>query len=271
MGKEIIACLDGSTRAEAILPLAQGVAAPMGAGLSILRVAADANELPAAEIYMREQARLYGARLRLIIAPDPADAIIEELRQSAGAMVAMTTHGRTAWMEAIVGSVALKVVRGARRPVLLYRPATSAIPRTIETIIVALDGGEFAEQIIPFAVDFAGSVKARLVLVQVVPVLLKDPMSPLPQTDILESSYLHSIAAEIKRKHGAEASWDTLHGEPAQAISRFVKGMPNTMLALASRARAGLERTLVGSVAATCLRNANVPLLLYWPGGETSA
>jgi nucleotide-binding universal stress UspA family protein len=266
MTKEIIVCLDGSSRAEAILPLAQAIAASMGAPLSLLRIVAQADELPAEEVYMREQARLYGAELRLIVAPDAAAAIVEELRQSPGAMAAMTTHGRTAWMEAIVGSVALKVVRETEGPVLLYRPAgaTSDTPRRIETIVVALDGSEFSESIIPFVVDFAQSIGAKLLLVQAVP-SLENAVLVVPQSDILESSYLSSTAAEIKRRYGIEPNWDTLHGEPGQAICGFVHGMPNTLLALTSHGGGPLERSLLGSVAATCLRHANVPLLLYWP------
>ncbi|MGH7928272.1 MAG: universal stress protein, partial [Candidatus Binatia bacterium] len=184
MEKEIIACLDGSSRAEAILPLAQGIVASMDATLSLLRIVADADDLPAEEIYMREQARLYGAEIRLIVAPNPATGIVEELRQSPGAMVAMTTHGRTAWMEAIVGGVALKVVRDANRPVLLYRPVatTSDTPRRIETSIVALDGSEFSERILPFVVDFAKSIEAKLMLVHAVRNVLENPISGAPQT-----------------------------------------------------------------------------------------
>jgi nucleotide-binding universal stress UspA family protein len=83
--------------------------------------------------------------------------------------------------------------------------------------------------------------------------------------DISESSYLQSRVAQIKKKYGIEPSWDTLHGEPGQAICRYVYGVSNTMLALTSHARSGLKRAFLGSVAAHCLSHAGVPLLLYWP------
>jgi nucleotide-binding universal stress UspA family protein len=56
-----------------------------------------------------------------------------------------------------------------------------------------------------------------------------------------------------------------LHGEAGDAICRYVNGMQNTMLAMTSHARGGLERALLGSVAATCIRKAGVPMLIYWP------
>jgi nucleotide-binding universal stress UspA family protein len=267
MQEEIIACLDGSSRAEAILPVARGIATAMGASLSLLRIVGNADELRAEEAYLSEQARLFGARIKFVIAPDAARAILEELRQSPRAIAAITTHGRTAWMEAVIGSVALQVVRGAARPVLLYRPGATHFDarRGIDTLVTALDGSQFSEWVIPFAVEFAQSIGAKLTLVQAVPMISESPAVRPPQSDISESSYLHSMAARIKKRYGIEPNWDTLHGEPGQAICRFVNGMANTMLALTSHARGGLERALFGSVAATCLRHANVPLLLYWP------
>jgi nucleotide-binding universal stress UspA family protein len=267
MHNEIIACLDGSTRSESILPLARALAKPMHATLTLLRVAADADELRAEQANLREIEHLLGARVQTLIAADPAAAILEELRKNPGALAALTSHGRSALMEAALGSVALRVVRGAGRPVLVYRPPlTSAeVPRRIETIVIPLDGSSFSEKIIPFTIDFARCIGAKVTLIQALAPRSYNAAASLPVADISESSYLQSRAADIKKKYGAQASWDTVHGEPADAICRFVKGMPNTMLALTSHARTGLERAFLGSVGAACVRHAGVPLLLYWP------
>jgi nucleotide-binding universal stress UspA family protein len=267
MHDEIIACLDGSARAEAILPLARAIAKSTRAGLTLLRVTADTDELKAEQETLREHERLFGARVKSVIAPDPAAAILEELRKNPAALPALTSHGRTALMEAALGSVALKVVRGAGRPVLVYRPQLpgAEVPRRIEIIVVPLDGSAFSEKIIPYAVDFAGCVGAKIILVQALEFGLKDVAGSLPRSDISESAYLQSRTADIKRKYRLETNWDVLHGEPAEAICRFVEGMPNTMLALTSHARTGLERAFLGSVAAACVRHSGVPVLLYWP------
>jgi nucleotide-binding universal stress UspA family protein len=76
----------------------------------------------------------------------------------------MTMHGRSAWGEALLGSVALKVIRGAKRPVLLQRPLldNAEAPAKIATIVAALDGSKFSEKIIPWAVDIAKALEARL-------------------------------------------------------------------------------------------------------------
>ena len=57
---QVIACLDGSSLAEKILPLARGVTIAAGGRLTLLRVVEDAAELAAEEKYQRDCARQYG-------------------------------------------------------------------------------------------------------------------------------------------------------------------------------------------------------------------
>lgn len=268
MFEEIIACLDGSSLAEKILPLARGITAPKEGRLALLRIVQDIDELAAEENYLRDCARQYSAELRFRVSPDPAAAIVAELARVPHAIAALTTHGRTAWMEAILGSVALRVIREAKRPVIVFRSLDDEreAPKRIDTIALALDGSPFSEKMIPHAVKAAQFLSARLLLLQTLP---PQPQSAvLPQTepsDILESSYLHRKAAEIKTAHGIETQWEVLHGEPADAITRYLSGATETLLAMTTHARRGLEKLTLGSVAGDCLLRAGVPLLLYWP------
>jgi nucleotide-binding universal stress UspA family protein len=268
MFDKIFVCLDGSPLAEKILPLAQEIASGIGARIILLRVVEDSKELLAEESYMHQQARLFRVPFRFLIAPDPATAIIEELERNPRATAALTTHGRTAWGEALLGSVALKVIRGARRPVLLYRPEvrSSATPAKLTTLVVTLDGSQFSEKILPAAIEMAKSINSRILLVQALPTeATRAVRTHVPLGDVLESSYLQAKATEIKKKHEIEPSWDVLHGEAGDAICRYVSGMENALLAMTSHARGGVERALLGSVAAACIRKAGVPMLIYWP------
>jgi nucleotide-binding universal stress UspA family protein len=269
MFDEVIVCLDGSSSAETILPLARAITKPSSSGkLTLLRVVSDEAELIAEESYLRDCARQYAARLSFAVSADPAGAIVAELKKNPHATAAITTHGRTAWAEAILGSVAFRVIRESQRPVLVYRPIekTGHAPKQIDTIVIALDGNALSEMIVPYAVQAARSLAAGIILVQVLPV--RSPVALLPnheKTDVSESSYVHRKAAEIKKQYGLDAQWETLHGDPAEAICRYVSATPNILLAMTTHARPGIERAILGSVAATCVRHAAVPLLLYWP------
>jgi nucleotide-binding universal stress UspA family protein len=265
---EVFACLDGSALAETILPLAQGLAAAAGARLTLLRVVADQDEITAEGSELLDCARRCRAQPKFLIAPDPAHAIANELESRPGALATMTTHGRTAWMEALMGSVALNIIQRSGRPVIVYRSqgTDQKSPGSIRTIAVALDGGVFSERIIPPAVELAKAIGATLMLLQVLPAGFSNSNVPnVPAGDIIESSYLRAKAAEIEKAYGIESNWDVLHGEPGDAISRYVAGLSSTLLAMTSHARSGLQKAILGSVAAKCIRKSGAPVLIYWP------
>lgn len=269
--REVMACLDGSLYAEKILPYAHAIAAPAGAKLTLLRVVENEAELQAAENYLRERAGRWGAEVAVKIAKvGAADSIVGVLKQNPNAIPAITTHGRSALLEMLAGSVALSVIRSAGRPVLLYRPTGAAPERDkeikISSVVAALDGSEFSERILPFAAEMADALGARFDLVQVLPAQGGKPLIPAELSrDCLESSYLHRLAEAARRKYGLEVNWEVLHGDAGEAICRYIQGRQNTMLAMTSRARAGLEEAVFGSVTSECVRRAGVPILVYWP------
>lgn len=266
MFDEILACLDGSPLAEKILPWAREIAAAERSRLTLLRVVVDADELAAQEDYMREQGRLFGAQIKFSLSRDPADAVMTELKSNPRAIAAMTTHGRSEWAEAILGSVALKLIRDAGRPVILYRPIPRDRPEKITSLVIALDGSEFSEKIIPTAVDMAKSINGKLVLVQVISRdILNSAVPGPPAEETLVASYLEEKAREIERHYGIEPHWNVLYGKPGDALSRYVNAMPDAMLAMTTHTRGGLKRAMLGDVAGECIRSATVPILIYWP------
>jgi nucleotide-binding universal stress UspA family protein len=268
----IVACLDGSAHAEAILPYARGIAKALAVPLTLLGVAESSGAFDDVERYLDRLARSIGALKKAAAATNAADAILSELRKNPRSLPALTTHGRTAVMEALFGSVALAVIRGINRPVLVYRPQlrpASDQPARIQTVIAALDGSEFSAKILPFAAKLAKLLDARFVLVQALKSLPRHlPPAGLVGKDLLESSFLKATAREVKRKFGAESDWEVLHGSAAEAISNYAGQQSDCILAMTSRGRAGLEMTLLGSVSRECLRHAGVPVLLYWPDGS---
>ncbi len=268
MFQEVLACLDGSALAEKILPLARALSASKGGKLVLLRVVADSAELSAEEESLRASARRYGAELRWVVSADPAAAIGAELERGPQRIAALTTHGHSAWVEAILGGVALRVIREAKRPVVIFRPLDEdrEAPEKIDLIAVALDGSRFAEKILPHAVTAAQCLSARLQLLQVSPVVaVPADLAKQKRLDVHEASYLHRKAGKIEAANRIEVQWEVLHGNPAEAICGYLKGMPDTLLAMTTHARSAIERTVLGSVAGSCLRHASVPLLLHWP------
>jgi nucleotide-binding universal stress UspA family protein len=270
--RRILVPLDGSAFSEEILPFATGIASATGAALTLLRVADEEREIPEARAYVKALVRDLGAEGKVSLTrTDVTTAILEEAGREPRALVAMTSHGRTGLLDALLGSVALSVVRKSGRPVLVYRPPGNSNGRLgrdvkIDRVVLPLDGSAFSESIIPEAVEMATALNARLVLVHVVSEDVKVPPD-IPAGDVLESSYIHSRAEAIEDTYGVRLDWDVLHGDPADSICRYLEGERDTILAMSSHSSNGFKRMLFGSVTSECLRRSGSPMLVLQPKG----
>ncbi len=275
MYERITVPVDGSPFAESVVAYALGLARAMNAKLAFLRIAED-RATAAAEEYLRGLADRFGAEQTLMLADgEPASIILQQIQKRPNDLLAMSTHGRGGVLESLLGSVALRVVREALRPVVLYRPHGGAKGDglgeavKISTVIAPVDGFDFSERILPFAAGMAKAIGAWLTLLQAVPPA--GLPASVPASDVLESSYVKRTASRIKHEHGIDANWEVLHGPAGKAISDYAKDQTGVLLAMSSHARAGLKQTILGSVTAECLRRSGAPVLVYGPGQPSAA
>jgi nucleotide-binding universal stress UspA family protein len=149
----ILVPVDGSPRAEAILPHAIAMAKRFGSTVELARsyspspglvTASAASSLPGtgpvldtgsyvvagreeAEVYLQElEARVRAQGVEVEhrrLDGTPGEAIAEESRRADVDLIAMTTHGRGGLGRLVLGSVADYVVHHAACPVLLVRAA----------------------------------------------------------------------------------------------------------------------------------------------------
>jgi nucleotide-binding universal stress UspA family protein len=141
MFKKILVPLDGSNLSESILPNVSGLAKPLGAEVILLRVVVfvdqdtgyiPAEYAPSAEVldemkrYLEQQAadlRRVGLTVTTYaVGGHPADTIVDYAKEIHADLIAMATHGRTGAARWLMGSVADKVVHGAKVPVMLFPP-----------------------------------------------------------------------------------------------------------------------------------------------------
>lgn len=269
MYKRLLVAIDGSAIAESILPYALGICRATQSQLTLVRVVDDEGQRAQASGYVDALAAKLEAEARCVSAEgDVASALLKEAARVPGTLVTMTTHGRSGVLGAVLGSVAMKVLRAGRDPILLYRPhersaAGPSDPIKIARVVVPMDSTPSAESIGEQAAEFARWLGARLVVVSVL-----DPealaAAGAPAGDLLESSYVRSRAADLGKQHGVEFSWEVLHGnKPEQAIAAYIGNDRNTMLAMVTRAHsAPVSAALLGSVTTDCLRKAGVPILI---------
>lgn len=145
--RQILVALDGSRRAEAVLPAASALAKLWRARLTLIQVVHPVvmmTDLPAAYPagFTDELTRLARAEAQdyldgmverltsegveasstAVLGGSAVEAIQDAARAPGVGMVALATHGRSGVRRMVLGSVADKLVRGGELPVLITRP-----------------------------------------------------------------------------------------------------------------------------------------------------
>jgi nucleotide-binding universal stress UspA family protein len=144
MYRKILVPLDGSQVAEAVLPHVESLARANESEVILLRVAVNpayqfsmtdpsivgvlvTDMEVEAEKYLKgvtEQLTAHGLKVSSEIAEGgTADCILKIAEEKGVDLIAMSTHGRSGIARWLIGSVADRVVRTAKVPVLLVRPA----------------------------------------------------------------------------------------------------------------------------------------------------
>jgi nucleotide-binding universal stress UspA family protein len=224
-----------------------------------------------------------GANIHCAVVEGPVVNALEAYVQEAGiTMIVMTTHGRGGLSRAWLGSVADGLVRGVNVPLLLLRPRgeNDETPSFgLEHILIPMDGSEFSEQVLEYAIALGRLGDARYTLVQVVqPPIVMPPAEiagvvPPPLRDLRElraqaDQYLEELA-EGMRKEGLTV--DTVVVTQQQAALGILDESLECdadLIAMATHGRGGWQRVALGSVADKVLRGSSVPMLLLRPGAS---
>ena len=144
--RRLLVPLDGSAVAEAAVPMAEELARSLGAPILLLRAvevtdfAFGAERFGSPYVYyqgifdtLRDEAERYLDRLAVglrgkgltvetrVCIGMPVDAITARAGEHAGTVIVMSTHGRSGWRAAVLGSVARRVVALASTPVLVVQ------------------------------------------------------------------------------------------------------------------------------------------------------
>jgi nucleotide-binding universal stress UspA family protein len=263
--KQILVAADGSPESEsvfsAIMPLVRAEAPQV----SVLYVVEDPDEsfMPPARLAKAcgaLRSNDVNAHLELCQGP-PAEKILRVAKEKKVDLIAMSTHGRGGVLRLIAGSVAEEVLRKTEVPILITRPGVAV--HDWKRIVVALDGSERSESILPEAARLARRLNATIEVLRVAmptiaggageaPIVLP-PEDPMP--------YLQPIAASLM-KEGIPARAVALEGRASHEILAYLRKNEGALLCMTTHGRSGLARILLGSVAEEVVRETPCPVLL---------
>ncbi len=290
--RAILIPLDGSAFAESALPLAIGLAEQGRATLHVVHVAASAFEVTAMREYLDAVRDRFAHRVQAgirtaLLTGTTEDAIADHVRAQAVDLVVLATHGRGGVSRAWLGSVAEALLATLPVPVLLHRPAAAptdaamapALPRSL---FVPIDRSEVAPVILSAVATLAGIVDAEVVLAMVIAPMdvraevvsrvrfTSDELSAAAH-DEAARAYLES-AAEPLRAAGLRvrvAVFRDTHA--ATGILQGAEALGCDLIAMATHARRGWSRVVLGSITDKVVRGTSKTMLLTRPGDPALA
>ena len=292
MIRRVLVTLDGSTFAEAALPPAVALARRSGAELRLL-VAHDPTWAFAdheAQAGARARALAYLALKQepigatdLQVTPVLRDGqvvrtVLEEAKEWNADLIVMATHGRGPVSRFWLGSVADQCVRHSHRPVLLLRPPEDGSLGkeggwSVRRVVIPVDGSQLAETALDAGLDIADYFGAPIDLLRVVG-RVELPATPfLPEAVAMSSEmfeaervaaeeYVEQLSEKL-RSSGTESSKRVVIAD--RVAHAILEHAGSDLIVIATHARLGVNRAVLGSVADQVVRGATGPVLVVPP------
>jgi nucleotide-binding universal stress UspA family protein len=146
----------------------------------------------------------------------------------------------------------------------------------LQNILVPCDGSAFSEQAIEPAADLARRANAHLHIVRVHESMwagFEKPLVHAHETDqalqLDEEAALAQLAERCERMEYFRPHTALLAAPVGDALREYVRSRNIDLVVMATHARDGIERIILGSVADEMIRTADVPLLLIRPRADT--
>lgn len=219
-----------------------------------------------------EPLRTGGARVETkVLAGDAAERILLYTLEKSPALVVMATHGRSGIQRWTRGSVAERVLRECRAPVLLANPSGLDAPRDLrfKRILVPLDGSSEAAEILPLVRALADLYDSEVVLHFTIPT--PPPSDSFLATPLGDADAKAVLEPYARTFEGRSVELSTCVSDPALGIVEAAERRACDLIAMSTHGRSGISRWVFGSVAEHVLREARCPLLVRRVSGVKKA
>lgn len=285
MSKKFLVPLDGSKLAEQALPWAELLAEATGSKLELLSCYE-----PPASVYMlpdfaapppvyfdqasqHKEMEQYLHKTRASLPQglatikqcegDAGMAILDRASSGEIEAIVMASHGRGGLGRWLLGSVATKIVRGSKIPVLVVNASTKVPPHPkVERILVPLDGSQLAEIGLEHALEIARAVGAEIRLYQGV------PHTPIGNPTLDAAVDFEVVNAQeyldkVKSRY-PEARLSTKVKVAGPTLGIVEESEDCDLVVMSSHGRSGFRRWLLGSIAENVLQAIHKPLLIVY-------
>lgn len=195
-----------------------------------------------------------------ILEGKPAEVISSRANRGDIDLILMTTHGRSRMKQLMVSNVTTDVINQTTPPLIVIRPTEDwrSTRTTYKRLLVALDGSEIAEQVLPYVHELAFKFDSHVSLLSIAEGSESDDY-----VDTV-SAYLQRIAGELTEK-GVTVRCLTRSAAPAQMILSVAKEEKCDLIMMVSHGRGGIARkdhVKLGSVVDKVMQETSCPIFL---------
>jgi len=252
--ERVLIPLDGTPAAEAVVPMLEPILRRSGSEVFLVRALPPGDPpspVDEADEYLRAIAdRLQDGGLcaHTLVGRGSPSQVIESLAADEEiSLIAMSVP------QDGVGPVMERLLRGSARHVLAFRPpAAAALSRkSRRTILAPLDGSEESRRSLPLALELAGILEARVILMRVI------------ERDDEEMEALHDLhdVAHRLALQGLTAEIWIERGEPVEKILQVSRDEEARLIVLTTRGRSGGPDDALGPVTTQVMNRSEVPVL----------
>lgn len=269
----LVVPLDGSPLAEAAVPVARRLARQLDASLRLVSAVGSGAEVDerraALEACGEDDVPTERA---VLVESDPVAAILAQLDGTGAAAVCMATRGRGR-SAAVLGSVALGTVTRLGEPVVLVGPGLGQLAGAgtpSAGVLACLDGSAESETGLGPARRWARQLREPITLCTAAEDVPSPPTGSPPRRRFGlpdPEPYLAGHADRLRRQGEERVETLVVYDpiSPAEALRSHMARQGVALVVAGTRGRTGLSRAVVGSVAASVVRDSAAPVLLVPP------
>jgi nucleotide-binding universal stress UspA family protein len=247
--KRILVPHDFSATSEAARRYAMALAKALGAALDVLHVSDKTD---------RSLPFTAGFEVR---PGNPSREIDRFARERDVDLIVMGTHGRSSFAQAVVGSVAAKVIRTAPCPVLTVRLPQRGFG--LANVLVGVDFEPASMNAVAYGRAFCRMYGAKLHVLHVMENYFLRPIVPDPQTlEFRAHEQLEELLTDDDRRALHATAIVDGSDLPADVLIDYAPQHAIDLIVLGTHGRRRIDRLLMGSVAERVVRLAPCPVLI---------
>lgn len=197
---------------------------------------------------------------------NPAQSIVEVADDYD--IIIMSTHGRTGFSRFLLGSVAEKVLRMAKVPVMVVENESDV--GDFKNILVTTDFSDNAKAAYPKALELAKKTGGSIDILHILSFDQFEDDETDPSIKKIREQRMNLIEKEYFHEMGDKVKSYTLVSDdsPHAAIQKYIKSTPYNLIVMSTIGKTGINYLMMGSTTANVVRHVNTAVLSVRPPKE---